>query len=304
MCCPNYGDPSGTRIMNAKATHSADSTNGIHEWVDLNGNQGVKILSQHYVNVHIAMTNGIFDPNKRKASTGLTFHFNTGGNLKRKLLVVVDDQLSESMKCQIEGYFRWCKTEGILQDYLAVALVVRRTEKTVRNVSTLITAAKQFGLRRRDLFVAIGNAMATDIVGIAAAMYRRSTPWILVPTDIINIIRSPVCENALSMDHISHDGKHHRAAFIVSHPPIASVYDLSLLSILQKADVKDALAEMIKLSIHRSAELFSYVEAYGERISAIPQDAAFFVTAIEFALRAVVTEHGQISQKKMIPTRQ
>ena len=277
--------------MNANATLDTKRTYGVHEWVDQHGNHGTEILSQHHITVHTARVNGLFDPGH---GIGLTDYFNPGGNSKRSILVVVDSHLPESRRIQIEAYFVWCKMEKLLQDYTMMALAVHQTEKTLQEVSTVVKAAKQSGLKRRDLFVAIGSTMVTDIVGFAAAIYRRSTPWILVPTDLVGIIHCSACDNKLFLNHISHDGKTHKAKFALSHPPIASFYDPSFLDSLHKDNIRRGLAEIVKMSVDKDGELFSYVEAHLEKMFAGTQEAACLITAAELAARAAVRELGEV----------
>ncbi len=281
--------------MNVNAVLGTKRTYGVHEWVDQHGNHGTEILTQRHIKVYTARANGLFDLGHEKTGIGLTEYFDPGGNSKRNILVVVDSLLPESRRIQIEAYFVWCKMEKLLQDYTIMALAVHQTEKTLQKVLTVVKAAKQFGLKRRDLFVAIGSTMVTDIVGFAAATYRRSTPWILVPTDIVGIIRCSVYDNKLSLNHMSHDGTISRATFALSHPPIASFYDRSFLGSLHKDNMRRGLAEIVKMSVHKDGELFLYVEAHLEKMFAGTQEAACLITAVELAARAAVKELGEVS---------
>ena len=279
--------------MNTNAVLGAERTYGVHEWVDRHGNHGTEILSQRHIKVYTARANGLFDVGHKKTGIDLIDYFNPGGNSKRNILVVVDGHLPEVMRVQIETYFVWCKQEKLLQDYMIMPLAVHETEKTLAKVSTVITTAKNFGLNRRDPFVAIGSTKVTDIVGFAAATYRRSTPWILVPTDIVGIIRCSVSDNMLSLNHVSRDEAIHRKTIALSHPPIASFYDPSFLDSLHEDDMGRGLAEIVKMAIHEDGVLFSYVEAHVEEMFAGTREAAVWVTAVELAARAAVKEIGK-----------
>ena len=271
----------------------AECTYGIHEWVDRHGNHGTEILSQRLIEVYTARVKGLFRVGHEKTGIALTDYFNAEGDSKRKILVVIDDYLPELRRVQIEAYFVWCKKEKLLQDYTTVPLAVDQTEKTLAKVSTVITAAKRFGLNRRDPFVAIGSTMVTDIVGFAAATYRRSTPWILVPTDIVGIIRCSVYDNELSLNHVSRDNTIYRKTLALSHPPIASFYDPSFLDSLHEDDMRRGLAEIVKISIHSDGVLFSYIEAHVDEMFAATREAAVWVTAVELAARAAAKELGK-----------
>lgn len=279
--------------MNTNAMLGAQRTYGVHEWVDQRGNHGTGILSQRHVEIHTARASGLFDVGHEKNGIGLIDIFNSGDNSKRNILVVVDTHLPQIKRTHIEAYFLWCKKEKLLQDYKIVPLAVLQTEKTLGKVSTVITAAKHFGLKRRDFFVAVGSTTVTDIVGFAAATYRRSTPWVLVPTDIVGVIRCSVYDNELSLNHTSRDEKTYRNTFALSHPPTASFYDPSFLAHLHEDDLRHGLAEIVNMSIHNDGVLFSYVEAHVEEMSAGAGEAAVWVTAVEGAARAAVKERGK-----------
>ena len=272
--------------MDVTAQLSSNQMYGVHEYVDRHGNHGSKILSQRRIKVNIIKVNGLFDPSHKQSQMTLVGAFSPEGNVKRKLFVVIDGQLPESRKIQIEAYFVWCRTEELIQDFFIKTLTILQTEKTVKQVSTLVKAAKQCGLKRRDLFVAIGSTAVTDIVGFTAAIYRRSTPWILIPHDLVRILSCPAYDTKLSANHV-HGGTIHKATFALSHPPIASFYDPSNFSSLHEGDLRRGLAEMIKISVHQDGNLFSFLEAQSENILVRPQEEACLETTVELATRAV-----------------
>lgn len=273
--------------MDATAQLSSNQTYGVHECVDRHGNHGTRILSQRHIKVSTIRANVLFDPSHEQSQMSLVDAFSPKGNVKRKLFVVVDSQLPESRKIQIEAYFMWCKTEELIQDFFVKTLTLPQTEKTVKQVTALVKAAKQCGLKRRDLFVAIGSTTVTDVVGFTAAVYRRSTPWILIPHDLVGILRCPAYDTKLSANHV-HGGIIHKATFALSHPPTASFYDPSDFSSLHEDDLRRGLAEMIKISVHQDGNLFSFLEAQAEKILVRPQEAACLETAVELAARAVL----------------
>ena len=280
--------------MNTNLVLGAKRTYGVYERVDQQGNHGTEVLSQLDIKVYTARKNSVFDVGHGKTGVGMIDCVNSGSNSKRKILVVVDAHLPEIMRVQIEGYFVWCKEQKLLQDYTTIELAVHKTEKTLGKVSTVTTAAKLFGLKRRDCFVAIGSTMVTDIVGFAAATYRRSTPWILVPTDIVGIIRCSVYNNELSLNHVSRDGTVYQKAFSLSHAPIASFYDPSFLSSLHEDDMRRGMAEIVKPSIHKDGLLFSYVETHVEEMFADTREAAVWMTAVELAAKAAVKKVDKV----------
>lgn len=210
-------------INNSKPTY------GVHDWIDGHGNVGSELVSERHIRVPTVQVSGLFDPGRhnKATQTALTDYFNRGGGARRKVCVVVDNQLPEAGLAQIEAYLAWCKEENLLEAYNTTRIAVYRpTEKTLSEVYTVVKAAEHLALRRRDLFVAIGNPSVTDIVGFAAAIYRRSTPWIWVPTDPVGVERCSSCYNNLSINYTTgNDGPVYEGLFSLSHPPTASFYD-------------------------------------------------------------------------------
>lgn len=211
---------------------------GVHKWSDRYGNQGTEILSENHLRIRTIRAHGLFDTKDNESGIELANYFGQEGPSKRRIFVVVEPHLPENKRIQITDYLERCKTKELLENYIIMSLAVDHTTKTMHKVETVVAAAKRFGLRRRDLLVAIGNTMMTDAVGLAAAIYRGSTPWILIPTDLVGIIRAFVCDNRLSVHYISPGGTIYNNALALSHPPIATFYDPTLLYSHQKRRYK------------------------------------------------------------------
>ncbi|MCJ1442734.1 MAG: hypothetical protein MMC23_003231 [Stictis urceolatum] len=286
----------------AHNTHDADSPYGVHDWIDKRGNRGTRVLSRRHVTVQTFRTSSLFEPGYSKTVSSLTDYLNSEDLSIRRLFVVVDGHLPESSRDNIATYFEWCKIEKLLQDYTIFAFAVDQSEKTLQGgVATVIAGAKQFGLKRRDLFVAVGSRTATDVVGFAAATYRRSTPWILVPTDLFGMIQSSACGNRLSLNHKSLDGTNHRTAFALSHPPVASFHDLRFVSSMQREEVRLGMVEMINIAIHNDSGLFSYIEAHSEGILERNQEATYLKTATGLASSAAATARCKSWYEDAVP---
>ncbi|KAI9770987.1 MAG: hypothetical protein M1840_002691 [Geoglossum simile] len=275
--------------MNCNTVPSVERTYGLHEWGDQHGNHGTELLSQLPIGLRAVRVNGLFEPGNEKTRAGLADYFHPAGESKRRVFVVVDSRLPGNKRTQIEDYFVWCKMEKLLENYRIILFAANETGKTLENVTAVVTAAKQFGIRRRDLFIAIGSTMVTDIVGFAAAIYRRSAPYISVPTDLVGVVYCHAGNNKVSINHVNNDGELYKGLFALSHLPVASFYDLSFLGSLHKNEIKRGLAEIVKIAVVKDDALFSYVEAYLEKMLAGTQ-GGYLTTAVELAARAASEE--------------
>jgi 3-dehydroquinate synthetase/threonine dehydrogenase-like Zn-dependent dehydrogenase/nucleoside-diphosphate-sugar epimerase/predicted NBD/HSP70 family sugar kinase len=234
---------------------------GLHEWVDKFENHGTELLGQHYVKLHVTQIDSLFAPGSERIANGLAEYFHPPGDLKRKVVVVVDSGLPENKTSQIEDYFVRCKMLDLLDAYTICPLASGPTELTLENVMAVASAAKQFGIRRRDLLVAVGGFVVTEVVGFAAAIYRRGTPYISIPTDPIGILRCHDGHHKVSVDHVDDHGRLWKGLFALPYLPIAGFYDLSFLDSWPWPHVNQGLTEIIKTAVVSDKALFSYIEA-------------------------------------------
>lgn len=283
---------------NANTVPRIKSTYGVHEWSDQFGNQGMEVSSQCRLSVRAIRAYDLFDPGNEKNRIGLADYFNPEGNSKRKIFVVVDSSLPESKRTPIKVYFSWCKMQRLLENFMIIPFAADETEKTLEKVTRLIIAARQFGMKRRDFFIAIGSTMVTDVVGFAAAIYRRSTPYISVLTDLVGIVCCHADDSKVSINHVNNDGEIYKGLFTLSHLPTASFWDPSFLDSLHKSDIRRGLAEIVKISVVKDDVLFSYVEANLDKISAGTQGGGNLVTAVELAARAASKEPSNVPQRE------
>lgn len=199
---------------------------GLHDWSDRHGNVGSEVLSRHDFHLRTVQVDGLFDPSHNH-KTGLRMHdyFHPAGNPKRRVFVVMDGQLPSGKQLAVEQYFLWAKQEQLLDDYRILPYVASSDDKTLQQVIAVVTAAKHFGLKRRDLLLGIGPTTLTDIVGFAAAMYRRSASWMCVPSNKEGFMAAQDPNRQISVDHVTHQGRKHPALLAFWHPPIATFYD-------------------------------------------------------------------------------
>ncbi|POS74151.1 3-dehydroquinate synthase [Diaporthe helianthi] len=253
---------------------------GVHNWVDQHGNSGSELISQLNVRVETARIDGLFDVGDHgKSNTRLSNYFSRGPGLsKRKACVVVSQRLPRVQQDKIDEYFKWCREQGLLEDHHVLRLRIDLpTDKDIDQVFKVVKAAEHLALRRRDLFVAIGDKEALDVVGFAAAIYRRSTPWIQIPTNITGLIQSSSCFNRLAINYHPYQEatKISEGLFSLCHPPIASLCDPSFIADhLNEADMRNGLAELISNAAIQGGLLLHHVETLVGQFATATDEAA------------------------------
>jgi shikimate kinase/3-dehydroquinate synthase len=101
----------------------------------------------------------------------------------------------------------------------------------------------EFRLDRGGTVVALGGGALTDAAGLAAAMYLRGVPWVVVPTTLVGQVDAGIGgKTAIDIPH----GKNLVGAF---HWPARVVIDEALLATLPERERRQGEAERIKTEL-------------------------------------------------------
>jgi shikimate kinase/3-dehydroquinate synthase len=101
----------------------------------------------------------------------------------------------------------------------------------------------EFRLDRGGTVVALGGGALTDAAGLAAAMYLRGVPWVVVPTTLVGQVDAGIGgKTAIDIPQ----GKNLVGAF---HWPAAVVIDEALLATLPERERRQGEAERIKTEL-------------------------------------------------------
>ncbi len=156
---------------------------------------------------------------------------------------------------------------GKIRAYLAhhgvkhhiLTLPVMEEDKTMEAVFEVAKAVDQFGIsRRNEPIIAIGGGVLMDIVGLAASMYRRSTPWVRVPTTLIGLVDAGVGVKT-GVNHLGHKNRM-GTYFAAKH----TLLDRGFLATLDSRHIVNGLAEILKIALIKDRRLFELLDAHGE----------------------------------------
>jgi len=176
--------------------------------------------------------------------------------MPQRRLVVVDETVHKFYGAKISNYFE--------SRSVAHELLVLNTVEENKNMDTTLQvceAMKKFNIDRRlEPVIAIGGGVCLDIVGLAASMFRRRTPYIRVPTTSLSYVDASVgAKNGCNFC-----GSKNRLGTYV--PPIAALLDSSFFQTQESREVSNSLGEMCKMGIMKSAELLELLEEHGPRL--------------------------------------
>jgi 3-dehydroquinate synthetase len=198
----------------------------------------------------VAFRENIFDP----ASTELVDCGRQPENHPARRFIVVDQAVDAVYGNSIRTYF---EHHAVRCRYLT--LPGGEHHKVMESVTALATEFDRFGVdRRREPVISIGGGVLLDLVGLATALYRRGVPHVRVPTTLIGLVDAAVGAKT-GVNHGAHKNR-----LGTYHPPAGVLLDRRFLSTLDDRQLRNGMAEIVKLAIVRDERLFELLEEYGE----------------------------------------
>merc|ERR1711988_962932 len=176
----------------------------------------------------------------------------------QRRLICIDETMYGFIGDRLKAYF---EARGVEYDILRLNMV--EDEKDMDKVLAVAEAMKKFNIdRRTEPVIAIGGGVALDIVGLAASLFRRRTPYIRVPTTALSYVDASVGAKS-GVNYMG--SKNILGAYV---PPVAAFLDSQFFATESVRRISNALAEMAKMAIMKSPELFELLEENAERLIA------------------------------------
>lgn len=238
------------------------------------------------VRYHVVEASGLFEPSSTLLLSGCADAPLRPGDRR---LVVIDSTVDELHGGRIARYF---DHHGI-----AVTLLPLRADESVKRwdlVTDVVDAMNAFGIdRRREPVIAIGGGVLLDVVGLAASLYRRGTPYIRIPTTLVGLVDAGV---GVKTGVNYGQGKNRLGTYA---PAVATFVDRSFLSTLDARHLANGLAEILKMALIKSAELFGLLEDFGPLL--IEDRFQGSTPALETAARRIVSEAIHLMLEELQP---
>jgi len=169
-----------------------------------------------------------------------------------RCLMVIDAKVHRLHDSDIDAYF---KHHGIELTVFPVS--ISETDKTLGTLERIIDAFAEFGLIRDEPVLVVGGGLTTDVAGLACATYRRRTNYIRVPTTLIGLIDASVAIKVA----VNHGNlKNRLGAF---HASEKVLLDFSFLETLPIDQVRNGMAELIKIATVADLGIFERLESHG-----------------------------------------
>lgn len=174
----------------------------------------------------------------------------------QRRLVVIDETVDSFYGQRVRSYF---EERGVAHEILRLPLI--EENKSIEMTLKICEKMKKFNIdRRTEPVIAIGGGVTLDVVGLAASLFRRRTPYIRVPTTALAYVDASVgAKNGCNFL-----GSKNRLGTYV--PPVAALLDSSFFKTQERREVSNSLGEMAKMAIMKSEELFRLLEQHAPRL--------------------------------------
>ena len=146
------------------------------------------------------------------------------------------------------------------------------------------------GFGRDSLIIALGGGVVGDMAGLVAATYMRGVPYVQVPTSLVACVDSSVGgKTAVDTPH----GKNLIGAF---SQPWRVYVDTDTLKTLDRKQLAEGLAEVIKYGVIRNEGFFGYLETEIEKIYGLDDLVLIEVIETSCRIKAEVVESDEREQ--------
>ncbi|GAA0981164.1 Demethyl-4-deoxygadusol synthase [Nocardioides aquaticus] len=199
------------------------------------------------IDYSLLLTPHVFDP----ARPELADTFRPFG----RCLMVIDEQVQALHGERAQAYF---DHHGI--DLTVVEVRIAETAKSLRTLEDIVDSFSDFGLLRKEQVLVVGGGLTTDVAGFACASYKRTTDYVRIPTTLIGLIDASV---SIKVGANHGKFKNRLGAY---HASKKVFLDFSLLQTLPTDQVRNGIAEIIKIATVSHAGIFESLEKYGDEL--------------------------------------
>ncbi len=171
-------------------------------------------------------------------------------------LIVIDHIVAKYFGDTIKSYF---SRNDIHVEFLT--LTADEELKVADTVFSVLNKIIDLKLQRRsEPIIAIGGGVLLDIVGLAASLYRRGTPYVRVPTTLVGLIDAGIgIKTGVNYDT-------HKNRIGTYYSPKSVLLDATFLSTLDERHLRNGMAEILKMALIKDADLFSLLEESAHQI--------------------------------------
>lgn len=154
----------------------------------------------------------------------------------------------------------------LFPDVPTICISPGEKNKTLDTVDFILKNLVKFNADKKSFLVAIGGGIVCDITGFVASSYMRGTDFGFIPTTLLAQVDASIGgKNAVNYKNIKN------LIGFIKHPNIIFC-DPNFILTLPKKQIANGFAEIIKIAVISSPELFEYLEDYYKEASKLNLD--------------------------------
>lgn len=207
----------------------------------------------------------------------------SGLNLKGRALVITCKTVNDLYGNAVSSFLKNCGAD----DFDIMVLPDGEATKSLRYLSEVYDRLVEKRFERSDFIIAFGGGVIGDIAGFAAATYLRGINFIQVPTTLLADVDSSV-GGKTGIDHPK--GKNLIGAF---YQPKAVLIDVDLLKTLDKRELINGFAEVIKYGAALDAVFFAELEKSYEKVLSYGEDVLTRIIERSCSIKAEVVKQDE-----------
>ncbi|XP_053149394.1 2-epi-5-epi-valiolone synthase-like [Hemicordylus capensis] len=229
----------------------------------------------------VVETLNLLDPSNKTLLYG---HITDQKELERALnseraqrrFIVMDMSVDELYGPIVKKYF-----EANYVHYKILSLSTTEETKSIDTVLHILEEVQNFSIdRRTEPIIAIGGGACLDIVGLAASLYRRRTPYIRVPTTLLSYVDASVgAKNGVNFLQC----KNKLGSYV---PPVATFLDRTFIKTVPRQHIANGLGEILKMALMKHRGLFNLLKSHGK-----------FLLDTKFQSHNGLADHGDAALK-------
>jgi len=197
-----------------------------------------------------------------------------------RCLMIIDKNVHQLYSVIIKKYFKIHKI-----NLKACIIDSNESKKNWKKANQILKFFETEKTLRRETIVAVGGGVLLDIVGFCSSIYRRGIPYFKIPTTLLSIVDVSVGAKVA----INHFDRRNRLGSY--YPAIGALVDKKFIKTQNKREIINGIAEIFKLAIIKSSELFNLLEKnYSQLINEKFQFGAVPIRVINLAISNMIEE--------------
>ncbi|XP_072845519.2 2-epi-5-epi-valiolone synthase [Pogona vitticeps] len=194
----------------------------------------------------------------------------------QRRFIVIDKTVDELYGPLVRKYF-----EANYIEYKILSVPTNEETKSMDLLLDILQEVQSFGLdRRAEPIIAIGGGVCLDIVGLAASLYRRRTPYIRVPTTLLSYVDASVgAKNGVNFLQC----KNKLGSYV---PPVATFLDRAFIQTIPRQHISNGLGEILKMALMKHKGLLDLLKTHGK-----------FLLDTKFQSHNGLVDHGDAALK-------